>query len=120
MMALMQTDLPEPVAPAISKCGIFARSEMSGLPETSLPRAIGNSALVLTQSSLSMISRMPTGVGCWLGTSTPTAALPGIGARMRTDCARMPRAMFLSRPAIFSTRTPAAGEISYRVMTGPT
>ena len=30
---------------------------------------------------------------------------------MRTDCARMPRAIFLSRPEIFSTRTPAAPEI---------
>ena len=47
-----------------------------------------------------------------VGTSTPTAALPGIGARMRTDWARMPRAMFLSRPEIFSTRTPAAGMTS--------
>ncbi len=111
-MELMQTDLPEPVAPAMSRCGILVRSEMSGLPETSLPSAMGSSALALLQSSLSRISRMPTAVGCWLGTSTPTAALPGMGARMRTDWARMPRAMFLSSPAIFSTRTPAAGTTS--------
>ena len=61
-MELMQTDLPEPVAPAMSKCGIFVRSEMSGRPLTSLPKAIGNSALAPLQSSLSIISRKPTGV----------------------------------------------------------
>ena len=111
-MALMQTDFPEPVAPAMSRCGILARSETSGRPETSLPSAIGSSALAPAQSSLSKISRRPTGVGCRFGTSTPTAALPGMGARMRTDWALMPRAIFLSRPAIFSTRTPAAGDSS--------
>jgi len=108
----MQTDLPEPVAPAISRWGILARSETSGLPDTSLPRAMGISAFNEAQSSLSISSRIPTGVGFWFGTSTPTAALPGIGARMRTDWARMPRAMFLSSPDIFSTRTPGAGTTS--------
>ena len=90
MMALMQTDLPEPVAPAMSRWGILARSETSGLPLTSLPRAMGRSALALAQSSDSMISRRPTSIRFWLGTSTPTAALPGMGAMMRTDWARMP------------------------------
>jgi len=120
MIEFMQTDLPDPVAPAISRWGIFARSETSGLPDTSRPSAIGSSAFASTQSSLSSSSRIPTGVGCMFGTSTPTAAFPGMGASMRTDCARIPRAMFLSRPAIFSTRTPAAGTTSYRVITGPT
>ena len=76
-MELMHTDLPEPVAPAISRWGIFARSETSGLPLTSLPSAMGRSALAPTQSSDSRISRRPTVVAFWLGTSTPTAALPG-------------------------------------------
>ena len=31
-MELMQTDLPEPVAPAINMCGISARSATIGLP----------------------------------------------------------------------------------------
>ena len=111
-MELMQTDLPEPVAPAMSKCGILVRSETNGLPLTSLPRAMGSSRFSSFQIELSRISRSPTGVDFWLGTSTPTAALPGMGARMRTDWARMPRAIFLSRPEIFSTRTPAAGTTS--------
>ena len=36
-MLLMQTDLPLPVAPAISRCGIFARSPTTASPLTSAP-----------------------------------------------------------------------------------
>src|SRR5471030_1815830 len=39
IVALMPTDLPEPVVPATSKCGILARSATIGLPAMSLPRA---------------------------------------------------------------------------------
>ena len=38
-MELMHTDLPEPVVPAISMCGILAMSPMTGLPVMSLPTA---------------------------------------------------------------------------------
>ncbi len=37
-MALMATDLPEPVVPAISKCGMRARSATIGTPPMSLPK----------------------------------------------------------------------------------
>ena len=36
----MPTDLPEPVVPATSTCGILARSATTGLPTMSLPRPI--------------------------------------------------------------------------------
>jgi len=36
-MALIDPDLPEPVVPAIRRCGILARSHATGLPEMSLP-----------------------------------------------------------------------------------
>jgi hypothetical protein len=36
-MALMPTDLPEPVVPATSRWGILARSATTGLPAMSLP-----------------------------------------------------------------------------------
>ena len=39
MSALTMTLLPEPVAPAISRCGILARSTALALPATSRPRA---------------------------------------------------------------------------------
>ena len=39
MSALTMTLLPEPVAPAMSRCGILARSTAWALPATSRPRA---------------------------------------------------------------------------------
>ena len=38
IMALIPTDLPEPVVPATSTCGILARSATMGLPTISLPK----------------------------------------------------------------------------------
>ena len=36
---LIQTDLPEPVAPAINRCGILAISAITGCPAISFPTA---------------------------------------------------------------------------------
>ena len=47
MIVLMQTDLPEPVVPAIRQCGIAARSVISGSPLASLPRYSGMACLVV-------------------------------------------------------------------------
>ena len=38
-MALIATDLPEPVVPAINKCGILDKSATTELPPMSFPRA---------------------------------------------------------------------------------
>lgn len=38
-IAFTATDLPEPVVPATSRCGILARSTTTGLPPISLPSA---------------------------------------------------------------------------------
>ena len=40
----MVTDFPVPVAPAISRCGILARSATTGFPSRSRPSAIGSAA----------------------------------------------------------------------------
>ncbi len=40
-IALTATDLPEPVVPPISRCGMRARSAMTGSPPISLPSASG-------------------------------------------------------------------------------
>ena len=55
-MAVIQTDLPEPVAPATSMCGIRERSATTGWPETSRPRAIANGTPSLLNESLSSTS----------------------------------------------------------------
>ena len=41
-IALIPTDFPDPVVPATSKCGILARSTITGLPNMSFPSARGN------------------------------------------------------------------------------
>ena len=44
IMVLMATDLPEPVVPAISICGVRARSMMMDSPPMFLPRHSGSFA----------------------------------------------------------------------------
>ena len=43
IMEFRQTDFPEPVCPAISKCGVLVISRYIGLPFVSTPSAAGNS-----------------------------------------------------------------------------
>ena len=57
IMVLMATDLPEPVVPAISRCGMRARSTMTGSPPMVLPRQSGSLACVSVYSSDASISR---------------------------------------------------------------
>ena len=52
----MQTDLPDPVVPAMSKCGIEAKSPIRGVPEIFLPKAIGNFISRFLKSELLSIS----------------------------------------------------------------
>ena len=68
IMALIDTDLPEPVVPPMSKWGIFARSETMERPSTSLPMTIcsGPSSASLMTSPKSTLWRVR------LGTSIPT------------------------------------------------
>ena len=82
---LTKLDLPEPVAPATSRCGIFARLALTKWPSMSLPspmhqrvRARLRAAPLRSTSPSRTISRSV------LGTSMPTADLPGIGASSRT------------------------------------
>ena len=82
---LMQVDLPAPVAPAISMCGILARFATTVRPSTSLPRptTIGWWSPAATgERSTSPSDTISRSV---LGISTPIADLPGIGDRIRTS-----------------------------------
>ena len=84
-IALTHADLPAPVVPATSRWGILARSAPIAWPAMSLPSHT--------------VSGDQSGGGAWktsprctilrraLGTSMPTAVLPGIGARMRMSVA---------------------------------
>ena len=85
IIELMKLDLPEPVAPATSRCGIFARFATTKPPSTSLPSptTIGWWSLrALAERSTSPSDTISLST---LGISMPTADLPGIGLRMRTS-----------------------------------
>ena len=120
MIVLMHTDLPEPVAPAIRRWGILARSATTDSPSRFLPRAMGSTRLLRWYSSPSTRSRMCTMRGIGLGTSIPTAAFPGMGATMRSEGARMASARSSASDAMRPTFTPGPGATSYCVTTGPT
>ena len=83
--ALMQEDLPAPVAPATSRCGIFVRLATTMPPSTSLPSATSIGWWSRCASGLRSTSPSMTISGSVLGISTPTALLPGIGLMIRTS-----------------------------------
>ena len=64
---LIATDLPEPVVPAISRCGILARSAMKGSPPMVLPSASGRLGLgrleIAAGQQLAQIDGLALGVG---------------------------------------------------------
>ena len=83
---LRQVDLPAPVAPAMSMCGILARLATIVRPSTSLPRptTIGWWSASATWDR-STSPRLTTRSLSVLGISTPIADLPGIGEMIRTS-----------------------------------
>ena len=87
MMQLMPLDLPAPVVPAISRCGVVARLRNTERPAMSLPIATSSGWLASSTSADVMMSPSATSWRVWFGTSTPIAERPGIGARMRTSVA---------------------------------
>ena len=116
---LRQTDLPEPVAPAIRMCGILARFATSTRPSTSLPRptTIGWWSPIAT-CDLSTSPRLTISLSAF-GISTPIADLPGIGETIRTSALLTAYAMFFCSAVTRSTLTAGPSSISYLVTVGP-
>ena len=81
----MHEDLPEPVAPDTSTWGISARLTITARPAMSRPRATSRGWTARSASGEARMSPRATSWRWRLGTSTPMADLPGIGARMRTS-----------------------------------
>ena len=116
---LIQTDLPEPVAPAINRWGIFAISDTTTFPLISFPVANASLEGWFLNSSDSSRSRSATALFSEFGTSIPMAAFPGIGASIRiSDAARF---SFISsdRETMRLTFIPCSGCSSYLVTLGP-
>jgi len=105
MMALTHTDLPEPVVPAMSRCGMAVRSAATGVPSTPRPRARRSLDSMRVNSGASMMSSRLTRATSSLGTSMPTILLPGTGASIRMDLAARARARSASRRAMAPTLT---------------
>ena len=104
-IAEINTDLPEPVVPATSRCGMRARSAAMGSPETSRPRAMPSCEPSLWNAALSRMGRMRTVIVRELGTSMPTYERPGTGAWMRRRWAERASARSRCRAEIWATRT---------------
>ena len=118
IIPLTATDLPEPVDPATSKCGIRARSKVRAVPLTALPSGTSRS-LLGSVSACSQSSRKVTVAISEFGTSIPTKDLPGIGASIRTSFAARASAKSSAKFEMRLTRTPTAGLTSYFVTDGP-
>ncbi len=103
---LMQPDFPDPVVPAIRRCGIRARSVQTALPEMSLPSQTESGLAAPGRSS--KMSPSVTMRGARFGTSTPTACFPGIGARIRISVVASAYDRSSLRPATFETFVPGA------------
>jgi len=87
----------------------LARSVVTISPLISLPSTQVNLLLAFLNSSLSISSRIETIDTTLLGTSIPTAALPGIGASILTPLAARLRAISSARLVILLILTPGAG-----------
>ena len=77
MSELMQLDLPAPVAPAMSRCGIVARFISTAVPSMSRPTATSSGWLARLASGEARMSPRATSWRSLLGTSTPMAWRPG-------------------------------------------
>ena len=120
-MALTHTLLPEPVAPAMRRCGILARSALNGWPATSCPSAkasfdffVASPWMRLARTSFSV-----TRSKAEFGISIPTYGSPGIGASIRMLRAESASARLSERPSIRLSFTPGSTSRAYWVTTGP-
>ena len=109
IIELIQTDLPEPVAPAIKRCGMSSIPEIKILPSTSLPRVRGISDLLFLNSWDSINSLSATESLSLFGTSIPTTVLPGIGASIRKSELASAIAILSLKPTILDNFIPGAG-----------
>ena len=85
MKLLTRLDLPAPVAPAMSTCGIVARFTICARPWTSLPRPTVSGCVASLAAFERSRSPSITKSRCLFGTSMPIADFPGIGAMIRTS-----------------------------------
>ena len=111
-MAFRPTDFPCPVAPATSRWGALARSNINTSFVIVLPSAHGSSIVDSWNFFEFRIDSIDTIEGFAFGTSIPMVPLPGIGAMIRIPRAERLRAISSSSERTFEIRTPGASVIS--------
>ena len=119
IMVLSATLLPVPVAPAMSRWGIFSSPTTTGFPMISLPRQMGAGDLISAKPEAPTISLKGTTLMEGLGISMPMTSLPGMGATIRILRALKARARSSARFTILLILIPGAGLYSKVVITGP-
>ena len=115
----MQTDLPEPVVPAMSRWGSLPMSPTMLMPPISLPTAKESRDLARLNTPEPMTSRAYTVDTSLLGTSMPTTEILSGIAEIRTPDAPRLRAISSAKPVILDSFTPRSNSSSYLVMEGP-
>ena len=122
MIALTQTLLPEPVAPAMSRCGIFDEVGAERLAGDVLAEGEGElraSCATSPWMRLASTSFRVTRSNAEFGISTPTYGSPGIGASIRMLRAASASARLSDRPSIRLSLMPGSTSSAYCVTTGP-
>ena len=112
MMQLIALDLPAPVVPATSMCGVVEIFKNTERPAMSLPTPTSSGCIAARASEDTIRSPSETNSRCAFGTSIPIADLPGIGARIRTSVAAMVYAMSFESEVTFATFTPPPSDNS--------
>ena len=110
-MVLMATDLPDPVVPATSRCGMRARSTMTASPPIVLPSAMASLCLDWVKSGEQNNSRRNTVSRRWFGSSMPMTLRPCTTAT-RAETADIERAISSDRPITRDDLVPGAGSSS--------
>ena len=118
IIAFRPTDLPEPVVPAISRCGIGDRSAITAPPAMSLPSTNGSVCVLSSNAVEPSSSDRLTISRVRLGSSMPMTLRPATTAT-RADSADIERAISSDRPTTRLALMPGAGSSSYIVTTGP-
>ena len=118
IIVFIPTDFPDPVVPAIKRCGIFSKSAKTTWPEISFPRA--RVRWLFRSSNLEPTIKSPniTSSLLRLGISIPKLVLPGCD-EILADTDDIALAISSDKPITLLALIPAFGMNSYKVTIGP-
>ena len=119
IIEFIATDFPDPVVPATNKCGILAKSVITGAPDISFPKPIVSFEENSSNAKDLRISDNLTICLLSFGISMPITFFPGITSTTLTFVTDNALARSFDKFVIFPALTPASGSNSNIVITGP-